>query len=141
MDRARVLVVDDSVVARKIICDLLSDDPAVEVAGTAANGRIALSKVKSLRPNLILLDVEMPVMDGLETLRELKRLEPNLPVLMFSSFTQVGARTTVEALTLGAADCVAKPKNLSDASSRDSVAGKLLAKIKAITGARLAKGK
>ncbi len=135
-DRTRVLIVDDSVVARKVITDLLSSDPALEVAGTAANGRIALSKVRSLRPDLILLDVEMPVMDGLETLREIKRLEPDLPVIMFSSFTRAGAKVTVEALTLGAADYVAKPKNLSDATSQDAVTKELVSKIKAIASAR-----
>jgi two-component system chemotaxis response regulator CheB len=135
MKATRVLIVDDSVVARKVISELLSSDPAVEVAGTAANGKIALSKVRSQRPNLVLLDVEMPVMDGLETLRELRRMEPDLPVIMFSSFTHAGARITVEALTLGAADYVAKPKNLSDAASREAVAGELIRKIKAISRA------
>ena len=133
MKATRVLIVDDSVVARKVISELLSSDPALEVAGTAANGRIALSKVRSLRPNLVLLDVEMPVMDGLETLRELRRVEPELPVIMFSSFTHAGARITFDALTLGAADYVAKPNNWADAASRDAVAGELIRKIKAIS--------
>ncbi len=136
MARIRVLIVDDSVVARKVISDLLSSDPAIEIAGTAANGRIALSKMQSLCPDLILLDVEMPVLDGLETLHEIKRLDPDLPVIMFSSFTRAGANITVEALMLGASDCVAKPVNLSDAANQDAITKELVGKIKAIARAR-----
>ena len=107
-----VLVVDDSVVCRRVLNDALSSDPALEVVGTAANGKIALAKVEQLRPDLLVLDVEMPEMDGLETLRALKRRTPTPRVVMFSTHTQAQARTTIEALILGVEACVAKGSGL-----------------------------
>lgn len=105
----RVLIVDDTVLYRKILTDILGAIPGVEVVGTAANGKIALDKVKQLVPDLVTLDFEMPVMDGMETLRQLSAHHPNVKVLMVSSRSQAGATVTLSALALGAFDFVTKP--------------------------------
>src|ERR1700691_331988 len=81
----RVLVVDDSVVIRKVLCDVLASDPAIAVAGTASDGRIALAKIGQLNPDLITLDVEMPNTSGLETIAEIRKVRPKLPIIMFST--------------------------------------------------------
>ena len=104
MPKIRVLVVDDAVVMRKMITEVIARDPQIEVVGTAANGRIALQKIPQVNPDLITLDVEMPEMDGLETLREIRKVYPKLPVIMFSTLTAKGASTTLDALTLGATE-------------------------------------
>ena len=96
-----VLVVDDSVVIRRMVASVLDDDPEIDVVGTAANGRIALDKLPQLRPDIVILDVEMPIMDGLETLRALRRTHPHLPVVMFSTLTERGASATLDALAAG----------------------------------------
>src|SRR4051812_20533670 len=100
--RIRVLVVDDSVVYRRLVSDTLTEDPALEVVGTAANGKIALQKLTQVNPDLVILDVEMPEMDGLATLAELRKTHPSLPVIMFSVLTERGAEATLEALARGA---------------------------------------
>ncbi len=111
MRRIRVLVVDDSVVVRKVLCEALTADPAIEIAGIAANGNIALSKIPIVSPDLITLDVEMSGMSGLKTLVEIRKKYPKLPVIMFSTLTERGASITLDALALGASDYVAKPSN------------------------------
>lgn len=105
----RVLVVDDSAVIRKLVSTVLAGDPEIEVVGHASNGDLALRKIPTYKPDLITLDVEMPVMDGIETLRKVRELWPDLPVIMFSVRTQRGAMSTLEALTAGASDYVTKP--------------------------------
>jgi two-component system chemotaxis response regulator CheB len=107
-----VLVVDDSVVIRKLVTEALRGDPDIEVVGTAANGRMALNKLTQLNPDLITLDIEMPEMNGLETLAALRKTHPKLPVIMFSTLTQRGASVTLDALALGATDYVTKPANV-----------------------------
>ena len=109
--RIRVLVVDDSVVIRRLVSHALEEDPGIEVVGVAANGRIALSRIPQLNPDLITLDIEMPEMDGLEMLRELRRTDRTIPVVMFSTLTERGAAATLEALSLGADDYVTKASN------------------------------
>src|SRR5215469_396793 len=109
MPRYRVLVVDDAAVIRKLVSEELAADPELEVAGTAANGRIALAKMPQVNPDLVILDVEMPEMDGLQTLRELRKTYPRLPVIMFSALTERGAAETLDALALGASDYFTKP--------------------------------
>ncbi len=112
MPKIRVLVVDDAVVFRRLVADELSRDPALEVVGTAANGRIALQKLVQLSPDLVILDIEMPEMDGLATLRELRKTHPRLPVIMFSALTERGAAATLDALALGASDYFTKPTSV-----------------------------
>jgi two-component system chemotaxis response regulator CheB len=104
----RVLVVDDSVVIRRLVSVALSEDPVVEVVGVAANGSIALSKIPQLRPDVLTLDVEMPEMDGLETLTRVKEQFPHLRVVMFSTLTERGGQTTLDALSRGADDYCTK---------------------------------
>ena len=112
MPRTRVLVVDDAVVMRKLITEALGRDAELEVVGAAANGRIALQKIPQLNPDILTLDVEMPEMDGLATLREVRKIYPKLPVIMFSTLTAKGAGATLDALSLGANDYVTKPSNV-----------------------------
>jgi two-component system chemotaxis response regulator CheB len=108
----RVLVVDDSVVMRRIVRQSLESDPEIEVAGVAANGRIALAMVEQCAVDAITLDIEMPDMDGLETLRALRARGIRTPVIMFSTLTERGALATLDALAAGADDYVAKPANV-----------------------------
>jgi two-component system, chemotaxis family, protein-glutamate methylesterase/glutaminase len=107
-----VLVVDDSVVVRRLISDALADDPQIRVVGTAPNGRVALNKIAQLKPDLVTLDIEMPVLDGLSALRELRRTDRQTPVVMFSTLTAAGAHATLDALAAGASDYVTKPSNV-----------------------------
>lgn len=104
----KVLVVDDSPFMRRLITDLLESDSRLKVIGTAYNGEVALKKIKELNPDVITLDVEMPVMDGIKTLKALKEFS-TVPAIMFSSRTKHGAETTIKALELGAFDFVQKP--------------------------------
>ncbi|EXG80947.1 protein-glutamate methylesterase/protein-glutamine glutaminase [Cryptosporangium arvum] len=115
----KVLVVDDSVVVRRLIVDALSDDPGIEVVGTASNGRLALAKIEELKPDVMTLDIEMPVLDGIGTLKELRPKHKRLPVIMFSTLTANGASATLEALAAGATDYVTKPANVG--SVRESI--------------------
>ena len=135
MPPARVLVVDDSVVVRKFVCDALSASAEVEVAGTAPSGAIALAKIPQLNPDVITLDIEMPGLDGIQTLVEIKKLYPKLPVIMFSSLTERGAAITLEALSLGASDYATKPTNSASlASSMEQVRQELVSKIISLVG-------
>jgi two-component system chemotaxis response regulator CheB len=128
-----VLVVDDSVVVRRLITDALTDDPGIRVIATAPHGRIALQKIASLRPDLVTLDIEMPVMDGIATLRELRRTDRRLPVIMFSTLTAQGAAATLDALSAGASDYVTKPANVGSISeSIRSVREQLIPRIYAL---------
>lgn len=125
-------MVDDAVVMRKLIGEALSRDPAIEVAGVAASGSIALQKIPQVNPDLITLDVEMPDMDGVATLRELRKTYPRLPVIMFSTLTSRGAATTLDALTAGATDYVTKPSNVGNVTECiERLQSDLVPKIKA----------
>ena len=104
MRKIRVLIVDDSVVIRRLLTDILARDPEIEVVGTAANGRIALQKLTQVNPDLVTLDIEMPELDGLATLPLLRKDYPKLPVIMFSTLTERGAAAMFEALARGATD-------------------------------------
>jgi two-component system, chemotaxis family, protein-glutamate methylesterase/glutaminase len=127
-DRVRVLVVDDSALMRKLIPIILERDPDIEVIGTAMDGAFALRKIAELRPDVVTLDLEMPRMDGIETLRMIMRSAP-LPVIVFSTHSKEGAYSTFKALALGAIDFVAKPRDAA-AGNLDPVAYQLIEKIK-----------
>ncbi len=107
--KLRVMVVDDTIIYRKIISDVLSKFSDVEVVGTASNGKIALSRIDSLKPDLITLDVEMPVMDGVQTLEEIQKRKLKLGIIMVSTLTKRGSDITMKALELGAFDFITKP--------------------------------
>ncbi len=109
-----VLVVDDSVVVRRLIVDALSAVPDIEVAGTASNGLLAQAKIDQLRPDVITMDIEMPQMNGIEAVRELRKRHPRVPVIMFSTLSASGASATLEALAAGATDYVTKPVDLDE---------------------------
>src|SRR6266404_1661113 len=133
MTRIRILVVDDSAIIRKLLCDALSKDPELEVIASAGDGRIALAKIAQLHPDIITLDVEMPVMNGLETLVELRKLYPKIPVIMFSTLTERGASATLDALAMGASDYATKPSNTgSPAEAIEVIRAELVPKIKAL---------
>src|ERR1700693_5352576 len=131
----RILVVDYSVVIRRLLSDTLSGDPALEVVGTASDGRIALAKISLLKPDLITLDIEMPVMDGLETLATVRKFYTKLPVIMSSTLTKRGAAATLDALSLGASDYSTKPSHTgSPAVALEHIRIELIPKIKALCG-------
>lgn len=133
----RVLVIDDSAAVRRLLTDILSSDPSIEVVGAAPNAAIALEKLTQLHPDVITLDVEMPDTSGLELLVEIRKLAPRLPVIMFSSLTQRAAATTLEALALGATDYVTKPAQTgSREASAAHVREQLIPKIKVFGGAK-----
>jgi len=131
----RVLVVDDSALMRQLISDMLSEDPEIEVVGTAPDPYVARDRIKALNPDVLTLDIEMPHMDGVTFLRKIMALRP-MPVVMISTLTQVGAETTLEALEIGAVDFIAKPVN--DASfALGEMAAELQAKVKAAARTRV----
>jgi two-component system chemotaxis response regulator CheB len=137
MPKIRVLVVDDAVVFRRLVSEELSSDPALEVVGTAANGRIALAKMTQVSPDVVVLDVEMPELDGLATLKELRKTYPRLPVIMFSALTERGAAATLDALALGATDYFTKPVKTGGLDgSLEVIREQLIPKIKALCEGR-----
>lgn len=115
MPPVKVLVVDDSALMRQLISRLLGNCPGIQVIGTAVNGLDALDKIKTLQPDLVTLDVEMPVLDGLAALRRIMRECPR-PVIMCSTLTALGTRATIEALAAGALDFITKPASPSELS-------------------------
>lgn len=134
MKKIRVLIVDDSMVIRKVLRELMLSDPNIEVVGEAEDPFVARELIKSLNPDLITLDVEMPKMDGITFLANLMRLRP-MPVIMLSTLTTKGADITLQALELGAIDFIAKPTIDKIMAAKDSFKGELLDKIKQAAGA------
>jgi two-component system chemotaxis response regulator CheB len=134
----RVLIVDDSALVREMLTSILSSDPEIEVVGVAPHAIIAREKIKSLSPDVITLDVEMPHMNGIQFLERLMRLRP-MPVVMISTLTTEGADTTLRALELGAIDYVAKPtRRLSD--SFGGLSEEICTKVKTAARARVRSG-
>jgi two-component system chemotaxis response regulator CheB len=138
MSKIRVLVVDDSALMRKLLTDILSSDPALEVVGTACDAMQAWQKIQDLHPDVLTLDVEMPKMDGLTFLEKLMRARPT-PVVMVSTLTERGAQTTLRALELGAVDFVAKPK-IDVSQGTVQLAEQITDKVKAAARARVRHG-
>lgn len=133
MRKPRVLIVDDAALIRRIITDALAGDGSIEVAGEAENGRAALQQIAQLKPDLVTLDVELPGISGLETLREIRKLYPRLPVIMFSAYTERGAADTLEALHNGASDYVTKPASAAGkALARQRICQDLIPKIRSL---------
>jgi two-component system chemotaxis response regulator CheB len=128
-----VLIVDDSVVVRRLLSDALTSDPRISVAGSAANGAIALQKMAQLTVDVVLLDVEMPDMDGIETVSRLRKDWPELPVIMCSALTERGAEITLRALSAGATDYIAKPTaQVVQADGLSSFKSELVTKVVAL---------
>ncbi len=128
--KIKVMVVDDSALVRKVITDILESDKDIEVIGTANNGKSAVFKNLTLNPDVITMDIEMPIMDGLEALQEIIKTNPK-PVIMMSVLTQYGAEATFRALEFGAIDFIPKPSNFL-AMSMDDIAELLISKVKAV---------
>ncbi|QTM99431.1 chemotaxis-specific protein-glutamate methyltransferase CheB [Sediminibacillus dalangtanensis] len=127
MKPIRVLVVDDSAFMRKMISDILNSDPRLQVTGTARNGQDALDKLENIAVDVITLDIEMPVLDGISTLKRIMEKQ-SLPVVMLSSLTTRGADSTLEAMSLGAVDFIAKPSgsiSLDINNVRDEITDKV----------------
>ena len=137
MKKTRVLVVDDSALIRSVMTELLSSDPDVEVVGTAQDPYIARDKIKSLKPDVLTLDVEMPKMDGLTFLQKIMAGHP-MPVVMVSSLTESGCETTLRALELGAVDFITKPK-IDVQHGMEELSREIAGKVKAAAGATVRK--
>src|SRR3989338_10426499 len=131
----KVLVVDDSFLMRKLISDMLSSDPEIEVIGKAQNGEEALKKIKELKPDVITLDIEMPGISGLDVLYEVMRTIPT-PVIMVSAYTKEGSVETINALEYGAVDFVAKPSG-PISMDMDKIREKLINKVKLASTAKV----
>ena len=144
MKKAKVLVVDDAMLIRRMVTDVLAADPAIEVVGEAPNGKIALQKISQVNPDLVTLDVEMPEMNGLQTLKAIRKTHPRLPVIMFSAVTERGAADTLEALHYGASDYVTKPagtagKDGAQARIREDLVPKIKSLCRVMTGVQTLK--
>jgi two-component system chemotaxis response regulator CheB len=135
MTKIKVLIVDDSALMRRVLTELISQDPGIEVIGTASDPYVARDKIKALNPDVLTLDVEMPRMDGLVFLEKLMRGHP-MPVVMVSSLTENGCETTLRALELGAVDFVTKPK-LDVKRGTFDLAQDIINKIKAASRAKI----
>ncbi len=131
--RLRVLVVDDTIVYRKSVSDILSELPEVEVVGTANNGKIAMARIATLKPDLITLDIEMPEMNGLEVLTEMREHAPDVGAIMLSTLTQQGGDMTIKALELGAFDFIPKPQSGTKDENREAIKELLLPILKAFS--------
>ncbi|MCR3757758.1 chemotaxis protein CheB [Clostridium felsineum] len=116
MEKIKVIVVDDSALMRKLISDMLESNEGIEVIATAVNGEDLLNKLKVMRPDIITLDIEMPVMNGIDTLKAIKKMQINIPIIVFSSISQKGMKYTMECLYLGAFDFIPKPEKMFEIS-------------------------
>jgi two-component system chemotaxis response regulator CheB len=136
----RVMVVDDSVVVRQIVSDALGADPEIKVVAVAHNGKVALEKLAAAQPDVVTLDLEMPEMDGLTALTEIRKLYPQLPVLVFSTLTERGAGATLDALSRGASDYVCKPSGQRNVQATiEKIRSELIPKIRALHERKLAR--
>ncbi len=138
--KIKVLVVDDTIVYRKAVSDILSEIKGVEVVGVAHNGKIAVSKIKTLKPDLLTLDIEMPEMNGIEVLGYLQKNAPNTSAIMVSTLTNEGGAMTMKALELGAYDFILKPNTTNIAESKEYLRKNLTPLIKAFLTGKTAVG-
>jgi len=136
MRKIRVFIIDDAAAMRRLIAEALAADAELEIAGSAENGRVALDRIPHARPDVLVLDLEMPVMGGLEMLAELRRAHPRLPVIVFSSDSRPGAEATLDALWLGAGDYVTKSQAHSPAQAVRHIHAELVPRIKALCASR-----
>ena len=137
MAKIRLLLADDSVVMRQLLSQALGQDPELEVAAVAANGRIALERIPQVQPDVVLLDIVMPELDGLQTVAAIRSTDRKIPIIMVSSITERGASVTLEALSLGATDYWPKPKDTGGIEgAKECVRRELIPKIKALHAAR-----
>ncbi|MBM9613604.1 chemotaxis response regulator protein-glutamate methylesterase [Desulfobulbus rhabdoformis] len=138
--KIKVLVVDDTIVYRKAVSDILTEMPGVEVVGVAHNGKIAVAKIKSLKPDLLTLDIEMPEMNGLEVLEFLHKHAPQTSAIMVSTLTSEGGDMTMRALELGAYDFILKPTAKNIVESKQQLRSLLTPLIKAFQTGRTTVG-
>lgn len=132
-DKIQVLVVDDATVVRGMLSKIINAEPDMEMAGSAADGKAGVEKAELLRPDVIVLDIDMPVMGGMEALAILRQRLPETPVIIFSTLSQAGASITLDALAAGAADYSTKPSNAgSSAAAADQVRAELLQKVRGL---------
>ncbi len=131
--RVRVLVVDDSVVVRRVVARALASELSMELVGVAPNGRVALERLQQLRPDVVILDLEMPEMDGYATLAAIRAAQPSLPVIVFSHLTSAGAAATLDALALGATGFAVKPRADGIGLAEAQVRAELLPIVCAVT--------
>lgn len=136
--KIKVLIIDDSALIRQLLQEILSQDPAIEVVGTAPDPIIARDKIKLLLPDVLTLDIEMPRMDGITFLKNLMRLRP-MPVVMISTLTEAGADVTLDALEIGAVDFIPKPK-LDVSTKLQEYADDIINKVKVASVARVRSG-
>jgi two-component system chemotaxis response regulator CheB len=135
MSGIRVFIVDDTAVVRRLLTQILEEESDIAVVGTATNGAEALQRLARVEPDVVVLDIEMPDMNGLEMLRQLRASGSVLPVLVFSSVTERGAMVTIDALLLGANDYVTKPSMLGSASAaREHIRQALLPRLRQLLG-------
>jgi len=134
-DTIRILLVDDSAVVRSALRQIIEATPDLRVAATAPNGRLGLETLRSVQVDVVLLDIEMPEMDGLTTLPQILAAHPSVRVIMASSLTQAGAGVTMQALALGAVDYFAKPSARAGARVLAEMSAEIVTKIRAIGGA------
>lgn len=138
--KIKVLVVDDTIVYRKAVSDVLEEIPGIEVVGVAHNGKIAMSKIRTLKPNLLTLDIEMPEMNGIEVLEQLQKQAPDVSAIMVSTLTSEGGDMTMKALELGAYDFLLKPNTTNIADSKKELRNLLIPLIKAFQTGRTTVG-
>lgn len=134
----RVLVVDDTIVYRKAVSDIVKEIPGVELAGVAHNGKIALAKIATLKPDILTLDIEMPEMNGIEVLMELQKNYPGVGAIMLSTLTAEGSQMTLRALELGAFDFILKPQSKNQIDGKKELRSLLEPMLKAFAKSRYA---
>src|SRR5918998_1427447 len=134
--RARVMIVDDSAVVRGLVSRWVTESGQFEVVGTAANGRIAIAMFDRTQPDIVLLDLDMPELDGIGTLPHLLRKRPQMSVIVVSTLTQRNADISLKCLSLGAVDCLPKPQSSREVRTSGGFRGELIAKLQGLAASR-----